>query len=254
MREPSLKAYLINLDRSHDRLSHMQLELDRAGVAFERIAAVDGSTLNTEALDDFRRARQALNPAGWLPGEVGCFLSHFEAWRRIVSAADAWSTVFEDDLRVSPDLGRLLTSTDWIPDDADIIRLEANRSMRLTNGRVIRAIPGRRLYRVRSGTPGTAGYVISREACRRLVQTPPHLHTSLDVFLFKPRMSSVARQLRRYQVVPAMCVQNEVLEGGRSQLKSLIKTRQTRGRGYREQSNPLLRLWPVRRLAVPFQP
>ena len=74
-------------------------------------------------------------PEGWLPGEVGCFLSHFEIWRRIASGNEPWAAVFEDDLRVSTDLGRLLRSHDWIPSDADIVRLEANRSMRLSDGR-----------------------------------------------------------------------------------------------------------------------
>ena len=252
--ERRLKAYLINLDRSQDRLAHMQLEFGRARVDFERITAVDGAKLNAKVLEDFRQARTAATPQGWLPGEVGCFLSHFEAWRLIVANGDAWSAIFEDDLRVSPDLGRLLASTDWIPGDADIVRLEANRSMRLTNGRLLRAVPDRRLYRVRSGTPGTAGYIISRRACRWLIDTPPRLHTSLDVFLFKPKTSSVAKRLRRYQVVPAPCVQQSVLEGGEGQLKSLIKNRNTRGRGYRKQSNPILRLWPIQRIAVPFKP
>jgi glycosyl transferase family 25 len=249
-----LKAYLINLDRSHDRLAHMQLEFGRARVDFERVKAVDGAELDAKVLEDFRRARTAATPQGWLPGEVGCFLSHFEAWRRIASSGGEWAAVFEDDLHVSPDLGRLLATTDWIPNDADIIRLEANRSMRLTAGRPIRAAPGRMLYRARSGTSGAAGYIISRDACLWLIETEPHLHTFLDIFLFKPKPSIVARRLRRYQVVPALCVQDGVLEGGEARLKSLIKARNTRGRGYRERSNPVLRLWPVQRIAVPFQP
>lgn len=232
----------------------MQLELGRAHVEFERITAVDGAALGERVLQEFRHARMAATPQGWLPGEVGCFLSHFEAWRRIASGRDAWAAVFEDDLRVSPELGRLFASTDWIPDDADVIRLEANRAMRLSGGRPIRAVPGRRLYRARSGTAGAAGYVISRKACLWLIETAPHLHTSLDIFLFKPKASSVARRLKRYQVVPALCVQDGVLEGREARLKSLIKTRNTRGRAYRATSNPVLRLWPVQRIAVPYRP
>jgi glycosyl transferase family 25 len=249
-----LKAYVINLDRSEDRLAHMREEFGRAGVAFERIAAVDGAALDEAALDAFSRARADASPGGWLPGEVGCFLSHFEAWRRITECDDAWAAVFEDDICVSRDVGPLLISTDWIPAEADIVRLEANRSMRLSNGRAITVLPGRKVYRARSGTAGAASYIIARNACRWLTETPPHLHTSLDVFLFKPKVSSVARRLRRYQVVPALCIQDGVLEGGTVRLQSLIRTtRNTRGRGYRAQSHPLLRFWPIQRFAVPFQ-
>lgn len=251
---PALKTYLINLDRSGDRLAHMRTELARIGVAFERIPAIDGSTLPQAELETFRQARTAQKPGGWLEGEVGCFLSHIEAWRRIAAGSEAWATVLEDDVLLAADAGALLRSTDWIPAEAEIVRLEANRIMRLRGGHRIAAAPGRTVFRALSGSSGSAGYVIARHVAERLADSAAELHTSVDIFLFKPRMSPVARQLRRYQVVPAICVQDGVLEHGEAQLKSLIKSRITRGRGYRERSNPLLRLWPISRHAVPFRP
>jgi len=248
-----LKAYVINLDRSADRLAHMNAELGRVGVAFERVAAVDGAALDPTELDAFRKARSSGNPNGWLPGEIGCFLSHLEAWRRIAGGENSWGAVFEDDVRVAADLKPLFASTDWIASDADVVRLEANRPMRLAEGRAIGAAPSRKVFRALSGTAGAAGYLIARAACRWLIETPAHLHTSADNFLFKPKVSEVARRLRRYQVVPAVCVQEGVIEG-KPRIASLIKPRNTRGRGYRERSNPLLALWPMRRIAVPFKP
>jgi glycosyl transferase family 25 len=248
-----LKAYLINLDKSEDRLAHMRTELDRAGVEFERIAAVDGAALPADTLAAFRQARSASKPEGWLPGEIGCFLSHREAWRRIAAADGAWAAVLEDDVHVSPDLGPLLSSSDWIPADADAVRLEANRTMRLRRPRPIAAAPGRRLFTAVSGSAGSAAYLLSRDAAQRLVDTPPETHAAVDVFLFKPRVSTVAKALRRYQVVPAVCIQDGLAEGREGALRSLIRERGTRGRGYRERSNPVLRLWPIRRHAVPFR-
>jgi glycosyl transferase family 25 len=253
-KEAALKAYVINLDRSADRLDHMRAELGRVGVEFERIAAVDGSVLEQRELDAFCRARSAAKPQGWLAGEVGCFLSHFDAWRRIAAAEHAWAAVLEDDLRVSRDLAPLLASTDWIPADADAVRLEANRSMRLSKPRPIAATPGRYVYRAISGTTGAGAYILSRSAAKRLLATPPESHTGVDVFLFKPKMSRIAKELRRYQVVPAVSVQDGLAEGREGPLKSLIRKRNTFGRGYRKQTHPLLRVWPIQRFAVPFRP
>jgi glycosyl transferase family 25 len=251
--ETLVKAYVINLDRSADRLAHMNVELGRVGVAFERVAAVDGAALRPDELRAFRAARSEANPGGWLPGEIGCFLSHLEAWRRIATGVEAWATIFEDDVRVAADLRALLASADWIPAEADVVRLEANRPMRLADGRPIEAAPGRKVFRALSGTAGAAGYLIAKDACRWLIETPARLHTSADNFLFKPKVSAVARRLRRYQVVPAVCVQEGVAEG-EPRTPSLIKPRNTRGRGYRERTNPLLAFWPMRRVAVPFKP
>ncbi len=41
----SLKVFLINLDRSADRLVAMQEKLGRAGLSFQRVPAVDGATI-----------------------------------------------------------------------------------------------------------------------------------------------------------------------------------------------------------------
>jgi glycosyl transferase family 25 len=248
-----LKTYVINLDRATERLAHMRAVFEAIGVTFERIPAVDGAALGEAALDDFRRARMR-NADGWLPGEVGCFLSHFEAWRRIASGPDARAAVFEDDVHVADDLGPLLVSDDWIPPDADIVRLEANRAMRLAGGRTIGVAPGRKVHRALSGSSGSAGYVISRAAAMSVVASPAETHASVDNFLFKPKVSEVARKLQRYQVVPAVCVQDELSRQSEAQFTSQIKSRATRGRGYRDRSNPILRLWPLWRHAVPFRP
>ena len=197
-----MKVYVINLDRSADRLAHMREVLGRVGIAFERIPAADGAALGADLVDEFRRNRVAAKPDGWLTGEVGCFLSHFDAWQKIAARDDTWAAVFEDDIRVSSDLRPLLESPDWIPSDADIVRLEGNRSMRLTGARAIRSTPGRKVYRALSGTSGSAGYIVSKRTAAWLCDTPPALHAAVDVFLFKPRVSSVARSLRGIRWCP----------------------------------------------------
>jgi GR25 family glycosyltransferase involved in LPS biosynthesis len=124
--------------------------------------------------------------------------------------------------------------------------------MRLSGGRTIAVAPTRRVFRALSGTPGAAGYILAKSAAKWLTEVPSRLHSIPDVFLFKPKISPTAKKLRRYQVVPAVCIQDEVLDYQEAQLRSQIKARNTRGRGYRERSNPLLSLWPLNRRAVPF--
>jgi len=226
----------------------------RIGVAFERIAGVDGATLGPELIEDFRRNRTEAKPDGWRPGEIGCFYGHFSAWQRVAAGEEPWAAVFEDDVHVAADLSPLLRSSDWIPAGAEIVRLEANRSMRLSSGCAITVAPNRRVFRALSGTPGAAGYILAKSVAKWLTEVPPRLHSIPDVFLFKPKISRVAKKLRRYQVVPAVCIQDEVLNHQKARLRSQIKTRNTRGRRYREYSSPLLALWPLNRRAVPFVP
>lgn len=216
-----LRSFLINLDRSVDRLAAAEAQFRRLGVAFTRIAAVDGETLDADVVQSFTR-RTPPNQRPWKPGEIGCFLSHIEAWRRIAAGPEAAGAVFEDDACLASDIGRLLASNDWIPADADVVRLEGMGVMKLERGRRIRGCKGRRVQGLLTGTWGTAGYVISKHAAARLLQVPQSDYAPVDLFLFEPRISTVAAGLRRYQVNPSACLQDQFRSDGRAGFCSLI--------------------------------
>jgi glycosyl transferase family 25 len=217
-----VKTFLINLDRSTDRLAHMRQEFARVGVEFVRFAGVDGESLDRETLEDFARRRVGVYPRKWLPGEIGCFLSHFAVWERIAGGADEYAAVFEDDVHLAGDLRAMLAGPDWIPEDADIVRLEAAQKMRLLSGRPISVAAQRRLFRAGSATAGAGGYIMSERAARKLIAVDPEFHCWADVILFHPGRSPIAETLRVYQVAPAVCIQNPMTQRPSETLMSVI--------------------------------
>jgi len=80
-----MKVYVINLDRHTDRLAHMRKQL--AGIAFERIGAVDGS-------------QAPETKSGLTQSERACLLSHRSAWGRFLATADSHACFLEDDLHL----------------------------------------------------------------------------------------------------------------------------------------------------------
>ena len=93
-------VYLINLDRSPERLANVSARLTALGLAFERVPAVDGMTLSEAEF-----ARQTRENRYYKPlrrGEVGCYLSHLEAMRRFVATGREYALILEDDV-VLPD-------------------------------------------------------------------------------------------------------------------------------------------------------
>lgn len=249
-----MKAYLINLDRSPDRLLQMQSQFGRLGIAFERFAAVDAAAMSQDELANFARARTGIMASPWLPGEVGVFLSHFAIWRLVAEQDDRAAAIFEDDLNLAADLKPLLASSDWIPADADLVRLEANRKMLLRGGRRIGIAPERRLFRAESGTWGAAAYIVTKDAAGRLVESDPALHRQADNFLFKPGLSPIARSLRRYQVVPAVCVQKQLVSDGSGAPESLIGSDGRRPKPMAEKRFDIASLLPWKKRRVPFRP
>ncbi|MEP6701696.1 MAG: glycosyltransferase, partial [Betaproteobacteria bacterium] len=95
----SLRVTVLNLDRRGDRLDAFRRHLDAAagpafGVRCERVAAVDGTTLELTA--SIRHLFRD-NDFAFRRGIVGCALSHIGIWRETVARARGAALIFEDD-------------------------------------------------------------------------------------------------------------------------------------------------------------
>jgi glycosyl transferase family 25 len=220
--EMGVRLFLINLDRSADRLAHMRAQFEGSGLSFERVAGVDGGVMSAESARVFSQRTLRGGAKAWLSGQIGCFLSHQKAWNRIVLGHGEWSAIFEDDNILSADLPAFVTDEQWIPADADIVRLE-------TTGNGVRlgaAAPcrGRSLRRVQSPSWGAGGYLLRREVALWLLHAPERYYLPVDRMLFDTASSGLARALRVYQLSPALCVQDKYFKdrAGRKGFSSLI--------------------------------
>lgn len=93
-------CYLINLDRSPQRLAVMQARLSELDFDYTRIAAIDGAQL-TEA--EF--LRHTVDNRYYKPirrGEVGCYLSHLAVLRAFLDSTVRYALVLEDDCVFDP--------------------------------------------------------------------------------------------------------------------------------------------------------
>jgi glycosyl transferase family 25 len=66
--------------------------------------------------------------------EIGCFLSHRNAWAEIADSPFDWGAVFEDDMLLAEDSAAFLASTTWIPRKAHLVKLETFPLQRLALG------------------------------------------------------------------------------------------------------------------------
>lgn len=178
-----MKVFLVNMDRSTDRLEIMLKRLSTLGLEFERVAAVDGSKLT-----DAERSR-VLSP-NWrypyslTPGEVGCFLSHKKCWQRLIDSGESWALVLEDDSVFHPKAIEYFDTTDWIPSGVQLVQFSfandatfSDKSISLPNGN--------RLVRVKHSSPcGTYAYMISREAAQKALELANKIEGPIDNFMF----------------------------------------------------------------------
>jgi glycosyl transferase, family 25 len=201
-----LKCYVINLDRSPQRLAGVSEQFDAAGVSFERVSAVDGELLPLETLAAVIVSRPDYRPL--TPSEIGCMLSHRAIWQHIATGTDSFAAIFEDDIHLAVSGANCLKEPSWIPPNSDLIKLEAYSQKVWIGRRHTSASANHSLARLWSTHWGTAGYIVSRHCAARLVKATNKFSVTADDILFNPRYA-ILRDTVIYQINPAICVQRQ---------------------------------------------
>lgn len=184
----------------------MEALLAMHGLPFTRVRAVDGRLLTPDEIRALSRPKRIA--AGFLvPGEIGNFLSHRACWRAAAAGPDDHTLILEDDVHIGADAGAILSRTDWIPADADIVKLETFEETRL--GRVVAStVSGREVRRLRGRHLGAAAYIVSRRIAPKLLSMSESFGDPVDHFLFDPVLPDF-HSLKVYQLVPALFRQDD---------------------------------------------
>lgn len=119
-----LPAYVINLDRSPERLCAVTNAFGKFGIQLERFAGID-------ALNNSEVVEQALNRIAFkcymrrdaAQGEVGCALSHFALWDSLTHIGHEFILVVEDDAVPTEHVLRIGELAAALPDDWEILLL-----------------------------------------------------------------------------------------------------------------------------------
>lgn len=166
-----MHAFVINLARSHERRSQMTAQLERTGIGYEFVTAVDGQQLD---LADEAVVHPQFLQVAFSAGSAGTALSHLDVYRTIISRGLEAALVLEDDVLVPSDLAVLTDDIGAQLRGAEVVllnfhsaspcRVSADGSTTLPCGRTL-ALP---IDLARVGSTGA--YVITRAACERMVE------------------------------------------------------------------------------------
>ena len=162
--------FLINLDRSADRLQWMGRQFDALGLAVVRVPAIDGDTLSLD--------HPGLDPKGfWRDAamevrttDAACYLSHLMAMRLFLESGSDYGVILEDDVVLGPETARLVEvlTAQGAADDWDMVKLAGNNRLRALT---LRPLAGA----FRLGVPwtrclGSAAYLVNRRAAQRYLE------------------------------------------------------------------------------------
>ena len=214
-----MKTYYINLDRSHARRDWMESQLSELKLDYERIPAVDGANLSKQELKSKvdRKRMYWYSPRRLNPAQVGCFLSHRDAWKKIAAGQDRYAVVMEDDILISRKGMTLLKEESWIPEQTAFIRLEQQEEVYLLrrykkfqlNGTQISLFNFERGY-------GTGAYIIHKSMAEWFILNSNKVYQVVDEYMIDrelfscnrpPPLSQEGSLMHRAQVFPALVIQ-----------------------------------------------
>jgi glycosyl transferase family 25 len=175
----ALPVFLINLDRSPDRLARCAPVLDALGLPWERVPAVDGAHFKSE---DLRSLNPQPPPHGeWFrplsAGEIGCFLSHLRCWELIAERGLDCGLVLEDDFGALETCTRdTLTALAASAPDWDVLKL----TRPLRGARVVQVVANIRLERGGRGPIDGNAYLVSKRGAAKLIPRRERIWRPVD--------------------------------------------------------------------------
>lgn len=180
-----MRAYVINLARSPQRRAHIVSELERTGIDYEIVTAVDGRDLD---MSDPRVAGsitpEMFAQPWFMPSHVACALSHQRAYRAILAAGDAAGLVLEDDVSLPDDLASLAdtVAAQLVGAEIAMLNYDSEGSCKMSSEGLVRLPRSRALaLPLDIGQPASgAAYIITRQACERMAASVPPVAAKCD--------------------------------------------------------------------------
>jgi glycosyl transferase family 25 len=230
-----MKAFVINLERDAARMARISVLLDGLSEVDWRL---DWERFDAFGPDRIVQASQTLDlPLLHGPcstGELGCALSHYHLWLKIVEDGLPYALVMEDDLHFSTTAVQALRQLDALAAGGfafDIVKAETFYAGIVVDRQMVPLGADKGMYRLRSNHGGAGAYIVSRRGAERLIERYRHSARAVDLMMFAEDLD----ELIVWQMHPAPCVQDHLVGTGRIGIVSSIGPE----RAERLQSNAL---------------
>lgn len=178
-----LGVYLINLDRSQDRLEYVRDNILKLGFGLNRISAVDGRLLSKEEINNVIDIEKYKRAIGYTPkvGMIGCNLSHIKTWTTFLNSNFEFALILEDDVsfdskRMKNTINNIITN----PKLWDIATFDIGRSgIPLT---IKEFNDNQRIVVYLGEVLKTGAYLVNRAAARALLSKAYPLRMPIDLY------------------------------------------------------------------------
>lgn len=191
----------ISLADAEQRRAFMAGQLEKLGLPYRFLDAIRPDL--SQGWPDCYQRKQRLARHGHdlTQGEIGCFLSHRQAWQEFLAGSEPFLCVLEDDVELQPGFAEGLEALCAHAGEWDIVRLYGVFCR--DSAKLRELAPGRWLVDYFDQPRGTQGYVLNRVAAERLLRHTDKMNCAIDDAIDR----GWEHKLRLYGVEPYLVVE-----------------------------------------------
>jgi glycosyl transferase family 25 len=199
--DQKIQILVISLERALNRRESVETQLNQTGLEWSYIDAVDGR--NPMDLSNYDRARRlSVSGREMVAGQIGCFLSHRLAWRKVIQT-NRTTLILEDDFSLRCDLGSILQIAADNAPAFDILRLHGVFPTRF---KAIGLLGDRRLVKHFKDPRGTTAYILHPYTAERLLSRSSRFYLHVDDFFANTWLHRLSiRSLMPYPIGVISC-------------------------------------------------
>ncbi len=172
--------YVINLDKSTDRLKHIKQNFNDHHIKFKRFSAIEGKKINDNILND--ETTIACRTIFCNYGIIGCAMSHIALWKQLINDTTDYYIILEDDSIIDDNFINTINEINSIKNklNFDILSLYCGPNLNciqyeyvheLSNGNII----GRPLYPL-----SMASYIINKNGAKKILSLLDKINYHID--------------------------------------------------------------------------
>ncbi len=162
-----IPVFVISLERATDRRTDIRARLEAAGFQYTIVDAVDGQNLSNYNYRADDRSHKFLRGRKVSNNEIGCYLSHYNLWQKMVTENIEVALIFEDDAKWDDDLVKVIDDIMALKEQWGMCLLTDDKNCRFF--RKLHAVGKDRFlgYPLKR-TMALTGYILKREAAANM--------------------------------------------------------------------------------------
>ena len=199
--------YVISLTTEQKRPKPLTEKFRKQNIPFEFFDAITPDIIE-ETAKKFNITFDRSSKATLCDAEIACALSYIVLWNFVLENNLDYINIFEDDIYLGENAKELL-NIDYIPEDTDILKLEAHG--KIIYGKCEQIKCNRNISRLKFKHTGMAGYSITAKGARYLLNNirNKQLYLAIDTLIFDELLGK--KDYKVMQLSPAICAQSFIL-------------------------------------------